>query len=91
MVHTKDLLYIPEGRIGINAFCIWRQVLKLMTEAINGAKQRVILIDGFPRNLDQGKQFEETLKPVEVVLLFDCPEARCSLLLLDSDHYRLSR
>jgi UMP-CMP kinase family protein len=33
-----------------------------------------LLIDGFPRKLDQGQAFEKDVKPCSAVLFFDCPE-----------------
>lgn len=32
------------------------------------------LIDGFPRNVDQGVAFEEQVEPCSALLFFDCPE-----------------
>ena len=38
----------------------------------SGGKE--LLIDGFPRAIDQAARFEEMIKPCELVLFFDCHE-----------------
>jgi len=47
-------------------------VLALLKKAIqtNLATSKGFLIDGYPRELDQGKRFEQEVAPVERVLYF---------------------
>mmetsp|Transcript_12552 Transcript_12552/g.38353 ORF Transcript_12552/g.38353 Transcript_12552/m.38353 type:complete len:379 (-) Transcript_12552:1396-2532(-) len=46
----------------------------LLRKAIENSSKKGILIDGFPRKLDQAGQFEYTVSDFEFVLFFDCPE-----------------
>ncbi|XP_014205698.1 adenylate kinase isoenzyme 1 [Copidosoma floridanum] len=51
-------------------------VLTLIKERIEKAKQenpnlKGVLIDGYPRELDQGLQFEKTVGPVDIVIYFE--------------------
>jgi adenylate kinase family enzyme len=43
---------------------------------------RIFLIDGFPRALDQGAEFEKSIMPCHSVLFFDCPEEEMEKRLL---------
>ncbi|KAL8807477.1 MAG: hypothetical protein Q9182_000642 [Xanthomendoza sp. 2 TL-2023] len=43
-------------------------------EAGEGEGQRRFLIDGFPRQMDQALEFEESVCPSKFTLFFDCPE-----------------
>eukprot|EP00276_Gloeochaete_wittrockiana_P020926 CAMPEP_0184350508 /NCGR_PEP_ID=MMETSP1089-20130417/38217_1 /TAXON_ID=38269 ORGANISM="Gloeochaete wittrockiana, Strain SAG46.84" /NCGR_SAMPLE_ID=MMETSP1089 /ASSEMBLY_ACC=CAM_ASM_000445 /LENGTH=194 /DNA_ID=CAMNT_0026683277 /DNA_START=14 /DNA_END=601 /DNA_ORIENTATION=- len=47
-------------------------LLRKSIENHQGSKK--FLIDGFPRNIDQGRIFEETVKPCDFVLFLDVPE-----------------
>ncbi|KAF2453459.1 adenylate kinase-domain-containing protein, partial [Lineolata rhizophorae] len=47
-------------------------ILKSQFGELNGG--RTILLDGFPRRLDQAKSFEEVVSTSRFVLFFDCPE-----------------
>lgn len=48
--------------------------LGLLRKAINGTDKKGVLIDGFPRKLDQAGAFEYQVSDFEFVLFFDCPE-----------------
>ena len=47
-------------------------LLRKSIETHQGPK--TFLIDGFPRNIDQGRTFEETITPCKFVLFLDAPE-----------------
>lgn len=51
-------------------------VLDLLKEAIFSAlpNSKGFLIDGYPREKEQGALFEQKIKPVDVVLFFDASE-----------------
>jgi len=49
--------------------------IALLRKAImNTPKEKVILVDGFPREMRQGLDFERQIVPCHCVLFFDCPE-----------------
>ncbi|KAJ8906642.1 hypothetical protein NDN08_003135 [Rhodosorus marinus] len=48
--------------------------LSLLRKAIDGTDKKGVLIDGFPRKLDQAGAFESQVSDFEFVLFFDCPE-----------------
>ncbi|KAI9188620.1 adenylate kinase-domain-containing protein, partial [Polychytrium aggregatum] len=49
--------------------------IRLLRQAMDAAKDCPgFLIDGFPRQLDQAKVFEEQIAACKLVLFFDCPE-----------------
>eukprot|EP00798_Chlamydomonas_sp_ICE-L_P013607 gene13608-19482_t len=48
--------------------------MTLLKNAMISSGGSFFLIDGFPRKLDQGQAFEETIMPSKGVLFFDCPE-----------------
>jgi UMP-CMP kinase len=48
--------------------------IALLEQAMHASKTKRFLIDGFPRALDQGFKFEETVIPSSFVLYFECPE-----------------
>jgi adenylate kinase len=52
------------------------KVLDLITEAMaeKAATSKGFLIDGYPRAVDQGIQFEEKIKPCSFVIDFDVPD-----------------
>uniref|UniRef100_A0A1I8FZD3 adenylate kinase n=2 Tax=Macrostomum lignano TaxID=282301 RepID=A0A1I8FZD3_9PLAT len=51
-------------------------VLELIRDAMtNNASSRGFLIDGFPRELEQGVRFEKEVAPCQFVLFFDVSEA----------------
>ncbi|KAJ3325772.1 hypothetical protein HDU76_013132 [Blyttiomyces sp. JEL0837] len=57
--------------------------LGLLREAMERAGDaNGFLIDGFPRQLDQAKAFEETVAKCKFVLFFDCPESLLEARLL---------
>lgn len=60
---------IKEGKIVPGSI-----TLDLLRKAIEGSDKPGILIDGFPRKLDQAGSFEATVSDFEFVLFFDCPE-----------------
>lgn len=62
--------YIREGKIVPHEITI-ALLLKAMKE--NKGKTR-FLIDGFPRNVDQGIEFETVVCPSKMVLFFECGE-----------------
>ena len=47
--------------------------LELLADAIHSTESSVVLIDGFPRCIDQAVQFEEEISPCEFTLYFDAP------------------
>lgn len=51
-------------------------VLELLKEAIqtNAATSNGFLIDGYPREKEQGALFEKMVSPVDLILYFDCPD-----------------
>jgi len=65
--------HIKEGKIVPMEITI-----ALLENAMGEEKKRGhhrFLVDGFPRKIDQGQKFEETVCEAEFVLYFDCPEA----------------
>jgi len=48
--------------------------IQLLKKAIASSDKKQILIDGFPRALDQAEEFEENVLPCKLVLFFDCPQ-----------------
>ncbi|GLV38159.1 Adenylate kinase 1 [Carabus blaptoides fortunei] len=52
-------------------------VLDLLKEAMQAksATSKGFLIDGYPREKEQGVMFEKVIAPVDLVLFFDAPEA----------------
>ncbi|KAI9347980.1 adenylate kinase-domain-containing protein [Zopfochytrium polystomum] len=57
--------------------------LSLLKEAMEKAPEaKGFLIDGFPRQLDQAKAFEDTLHKCKFVLFFNCPETLLEARLL---------
>jgi len=59
----KNGLIVP-GQITIN----------LLRKFIEGCEKKVILIDGFPREMQQALDFESQIADCQFVLYFDCPE-----------------
>lgn len=55
----------------------------LLKKAIDGSSAPGILIDGFPRQLDQAGAFEKDVSDFEFVLFFDCPEEEMERRLLE--------
>lgn len=68
---------IKEGRIVPGEITI-----ALLKAAIDGSSAPGILIDGFPRQLDQAGAFEKNVSDFEFVLFFDCPEEEMERRLL---------
>ncbi|KXZ42244.1 hypothetical protein GPECTOR_176g225 [Gonium pectorale] len=56
--------------------------LNLLKKAMIESGGSFFLIDGFPRALDQGAQFESAIMPAKAVLFFDCPEEEMEKRLL---------
>ena len=56
-------------------------MLTLLEQAIqkNAAKSKGFLIDGYPRELEQGKRFEAEVAPVERVIYFEVLSIRLLL------------
>lgn len=48
--------------------------ISLLSTAISSSTAPGILIDGFPRKLDQAGAFEKDVSDFDFVLFFDCPE-----------------
>lgn len=57
--------------------------LELLNKAIQGSTASYILIDGFPRKLNQAGSFEKDVSDFEFVLFFDCPEEEMERRLLE--------
>ena len=55
----------------------------LLKNAIEKSEAPGILIDGFPRQLDQAGAFEKDVSNFEFVLFFDCPEEEMERRLLE--------
>lgn len=49
-------------------------VLALLDARLSNAQGKVVLLDGFPRSLDNARDFYNDFGPAEGILLFDCPE-----------------
>jgi adenylate kinase len=49
-------------------------ILDLLRQAIEKSGAKKIIIDGYPRTLDQAKEFEESICPARQVLFFDMDE-----------------
>lgn len=65
--------YIKEGTIVPMEVTI--QLLEnAMKDAIKHKDNRMFLIDGFPRKMDQALKFEQAVVPSKFTLFFDCPE-----------------
>ncbi|PSK43748.1 Uridylate kinase isoform B [Elsinoe australis] len=74
--------YIKEGTIVPMEVTI--QLLEnAMTEKIEKEGNRMFLIDGFPRKLDQAVKFEEAVVRSKFTLFFDCPEEEMERRLLE--------
>mgnify|MGYP001188008898 CR=1 FL=1 len=48
--------------------------LGLLKKAMVASGQKIFIIDGFPRAVDQGEAFEASIKPCDFVLFLDCPK-----------------
>ncbi|XP_046567460.1 LOW QUALITY PROTEIN: adenylate kinase isoenzyme 5-like [Haliotis rubra] len=61
------------------------EVLQLLKEAMlaKAASSKGFLIDGYPRELDQGKRFESEVAPAEFVLYFEVADDTMTARLLD--------
>ncbi|KAI0236213.1 bifunctional uridylate/adenylate kinase [Massospora cicadina] len=61
--------YIKEGKI------VPKEVtLKLIQEAMARSPGSMVLLDGFPRKMDQALEFEHAVAPCKAVLYFTCTE-----------------
>eukprot|EP00891_Asterochloris_glomerata_P004607 jgi/Astpho2/4607/Aster-00180 len=56
--------------------------IALLRKAMVKSGARKFLVDGFPRALDQAEIFERDIKPCQLVIFFDCPEATMEERLL---------
>jgi adenylate kinase family enzyme len=50
-------------------------VIRLLAQAIIASDKKGVLVDGFPRSVEQLAKFEELMKPCKFAILFDCSEA----------------
>eukprot|EP00184_Porphyridium_aerugineum_P000650 CAMPEP_0184693334 /NCGR_PEP_ID=MMETSP0313-20130426/1577_1 /TAXON_ID=2792 /ORGANISM="Porphyridium aerugineum, Strain SAG 1380-2" /LENGTH=486 /DNA_ID=CAMNT_0027151387 /DNA_START=121 /DNA_END=1581 /DNA_ORIENTATION=- len=57
--------------------------VQLLQKAIKKSTAKGVLVDGFPRKIDQAGMFEKAIKPAEFILFFDCPEEVMEKRLLD--------
>lgn len=57
--------------------------INLLKKAIAGCHAPGILIDGFPRQLNQAGAFEKDVSDFEFVLFFDCPEEEMERRILE--------
>merc|ERR1711998_192683 len=48
--------------------------IALLKKSVQTCSSKYLLVDGFPRKLDQGLSFEQDVAPGMAVLFFDCPE-----------------
>lgn len=53
--------------------------VRLLRAAMQRNAATKFLIDGFPRALDQAHLFEQDIKPPDLVIYLDCPQARAAL------------
>merc|ERR1711934_681283 len=60
---------MKEGKLVSSAVTI-----QLLKKAIANSDKKQILVDGFPRALDQAQEFEDKVIPCKLVLFFDCPQ-----------------
>ncbi|KAK0666901.1 adenylate kinase-domain-containing protein [Cercophora samala] len=65
--------YIQRGEL-LPTHMILSTMRPHITEPSCGDAGRILLLDGFPRRLDQAKEFETVFGPPNMVLFFDCPE-----------------
>ncbi|KAI4619985.1 hypothetical protein J4E80_004510 [Alternaria sp. BMP 0032] len=71
---------IRNGRVGPKEITVG--VLQShIKEALDNGIQTFFL-DGFPRKLDQAEYFEEIVGPIDLVIVFDCPEVMLTQRLL---------
>lgn len=49
-------------------------VIKLLGNAIEATEKRGVLVDGFPRSVEQLLKFESMVRPCKVAIFFDCSE-----------------
>ncbi|KAK4232454.1 P-loop containing nucleoside triphosphate hydrolase protein [Podospora fimiseda] len=49
-------------------------ILSILGPFFQESSGQTLLLDGFPRQLDQAKEFESRFGPPNLVLFFDCPE-----------------
>lgn len=45
-----------------------------VAQPVSSTAGRPLLLDGFPRRLDQAREFEAVFGPPKLILFFDCPE-----------------
>eukprot|EP00891_Asterochloris_glomerata_P004606 jgi/Astpho2/4606/Aster-00181 len=62
--------------------CVLQVTIALLRKAMVKSGARKFLVDGFPRALDQAEIFERDIKPCQLVIFFDCPEATMEERLL---------
>ncbi|KAJ3338668.1 hypothetical protein HDU83_007970, partial [Entophlyctis luteolus] len=59
-------------------------IIKLLRNAIERApNDRAILVDGFPRALDQAQEFEKSVRPAAAIVNFTCPLSVLETRLLE--------
>ncbi|KAG5456348.1 MAG: hypothetical protein BJ554DRAFT_3938 [Olpidium bornovanus] len=56
--------------------------IALLQNTINASGASRFVIDGFPRTIDQGLEFEEQVCPSRAVIYFECPEEAMLRLVL---------
>lgn len=57
------------------------EVLALLENAMKKvAGSKGFLIDGYPRQKDQGAAFEKAIAPVDLILYFECKDVSCLTL-----------
>ncbi|KAF2001249.1 P-loop containing nucleoside triphosphate hydrolase protein [Amniculicola lignicola CBS 123094] len=60
------------GRVGPKEITV--DILRKNIQEATGSCAQTILLDGFPRKMDQANYFEETIGTIAIVLVFECPE-----------------
>lgn len=62
------------------------EVLSLLENAMKKvSSSKGFLIDGYPRQKDQGAAFEQAIAPVDLILYFECRDvSKFAVLLIDA-------
>lgn len=62
-------------------------ILKSHMLAASRQGMDLFILDGFPRNLEQAQLFEETVAPIEFIIVLECPDAILTDRLLSRERF----